>query len=731
MRGSRQRGRAVLIKNWLGLIVGMLMLSAALDGAASARARAAARLTPLPQLRTVVVNATKRPQRLRDIPMSVTVLGGAQLRRLHAVNLSDYVQMIPGMVMVASDPAHVNLVLQGINAEGVGSTIGVYLDESPYGSSSALADGRIMTPNIDTFDLKRIEVLRGPQGTLYGANTLGGLVRFVTQPPNPSRFDTEVQLGADDVAHAGLGWSTRAMVNIPLARDAALRIDGYRWKHAGFIDDPTRQLSHINGAGEKGGRVSLLWGQPHGVTVRVTAYRQDMALDGSNGVDLTTVPSKATASGMRVSLTPLFGTLEQGRIASETSTVKNRLYNATVHWNLGWSAFTSVTSYGIYSGEQIADTTAVFGTLQRSDLRLHKLTQELRLASTGARHLSWLLGVFYTHESARLHQNLIPTRTSPRAEFAQLNSTYLELAGFGDVTYRFSGTFDLSVGARWAHNRQSSLEFGLASATGRSSEGVFTYSLAPHWHVSRDTLVYLRAATGYQPGGPNALPPNRPADVPATFQSDTLTDYELGVKTLQLHARLSLDANFFYIEWRKIQLITIVGHYGLDGNGGSALSKGFEWQTTWLPLDRLTVRLGGAYTDARLTSNTNPVLVGARAGARLPYIPQWSGSLAADYTYYKRGGVAAFVGADWRYTGQRESGFDPALGQTSLPADSEFDLQTGMVRGHWTLELYGRNITDRRSISEIGPGGSIVTRAAPIGDVTAPRVIGLTLTMRF
>ncbi len=136
----------------------------------------------------------------------------------------------------------------------------VYLDEIPYGSSSALADGRIMAPNIDAFDLKRIEVLRGPQGTLYGANTLGRLVRFVTHPPNPSRFDAELQWGADDIAHAGVGWSTRAMVKIPLARAAALRIDGYRWKHAGFIADPTRQLSHVNGAGEKGGRVSLLWG---------------------------------------------------------------------------------------------------------------------------------------------------------------------------------------------------------------------------------------------------------------------------------------------------------------------------------------------------------------------------------------------------------------------------------------------------------------------------------------
>ena len=134
------------------------------------------------------------------------------------------------------------------------------------------------------------------------------------------------------------------------------------------------------------------------------------------------------------------------------------------------------------------------------------------------------------------------------------------------------------------------------------------------------------------------------------------------MKTLQVDERLSLDADVFYIEWRKIQLIIIVGDYGVDGNGGSALSEGFEWQATWIPINRLTVRLGGAYADARLISNTNPVRVAARLSARLPYIPQWSGSFAAAYTLYKCGGVPAFAGANCRYTGRRDSGFDPELG---------------------------------------------------------------------
>lgn len=698
---------------------------------ACAAAPAAAQAPRHEQLQIIVVTATKRPEPLRNVPMSISVVSGATLQQMHEVNFADYVQTVPGLVMVASDPAHVQLAIRGINTEGTGATIGTYLDESPYGSSSALADGLTMTPNIDTFDMKRIEVLRGPQGTLYGANTLGGLIKFVTNPPDPSRFDDKVQLGVDDIAHGGFGWSTKAMVNLPLTADLAMRVDGYRWKHAGFIADPTRSLKHVNDSGEKGGRVSILWGHPDEVTVRLTAYAQNIHVGGTNGVDLTTVPSASTGSGMRVSLTPMFGALAQGRAASETSTVRNRLYNATVHWNLGWGRLTSATSYGTYSGNQIEDATALFGTLIRANLAEHKLTQEVRLASSGVHTLDWLVGFFYTHETAGLRQDLVPTLTSAPLGFVQVTSSYLETAGFANATYHFSKAFELSVGGRWAHNRQTALEYGLASAQGKSAQGVFTYSVAPRWHLSADTMLYARVAKGYQPGGPNILPPNPPASVPASFRADTLTNYELGVKTRQLDGRLSLDMDAFYIDWNGIQLETVVDNFGVNGNGGSAVSKGLEWDATWKPVRRLLLRVGGAYTEAQLTSATNPLLVGARSGALLPYIPKWSGSISGDYTYYERGDLSAFVGADWRYTGRRESAFDPALGQTRLPSDSEIDLRTGLVRGRWSLDVYARNITDERGITEIDTGGSIVSQAAPVADVTTPRMIGLTLTGKF
>lgn len=725
MRRVRGRAEVIAVVALGGVVWGLTAHPAAAAESASAT-------TDDDRLQTIIVTATKRAEKSRDVPMSITAVGGDTLARLQEVNFADYAQTIPGMVMIASDPGHAQLALRGIETEGTGAVIGTYLDETPYGSSSSLANGLVMTPNLDTFDMQRIEVLRGPQGTLYGANTLGGLLKFVTDPPDPAAFDDEVQVGVDRTDHSGgTGWSTKGMVNLPLAAGLALRVDGYRWTEPGFIDDPALGQNDINGSGEKGGRASLLWDEVHDLSVRLTAYTEDLQLAGTDGVDVTTVPSAATASGERVSLTPLYGDLEQGRTVTEGSAVRYRLYNATVNWNLGWAALTSSSSYGTFDSSAIEDGTAVYGTLVRPVLQEHRITQELRLASPSDARIEWLLGLYYNHENAILHEDLVPTPAGTPLGFVQVSSAYLETAGFADVTYHFSSAFDLSLGGRWARNQQYALEFGLASAGGDSSENVFTWSVAPRWHVTQHTMAYIRVAKGYQPGGPNLLPPNPPPDIPATFKSDTLVNYEVGVKTEGLDGRLALDADVFDIKWNGIQLLTVVENFGVNGNGGSATSKGLEGDLSWIPVDRLTLRVGGAYTRARLTSNTDPILVGALSGEPLPYIPDWSGSANADYTFFRAGDVSAFAGAGWRYTGAREAGFDPALGRTGLPTDSEFDLHAGATRGRWQLEVYAKNITDERGIVELDTGTSAVSNAAPVVEVDQPRTIGLTLTGSF
>ncbi|HEX7724984.1 MAG TPA: TonB-dependent receptor plug domain-containing protein, partial [Rhizomicrobium sp.] len=412
----------------------------------------------------VVVTASKRAEKLQDVPMSVSAVTGDTLQRLNATSFSDLVSLIPSMAASASDPGHTRLILRGINTQGIGATLGTYIDETPFGSSTSLANGAVTTPNIDTFDMARVEVLRGPQGTLYGATTLGGLLKFVTNAPDPSGFDDLVQVGVDDVAHGGTGWSGKAMLNIPLADNVAVRGVFYHDNQPGFIDDPVRGKKDINGTNNTGGRASLLWQATPDLTIRVTGLAQNLKLDGSSAVDVNYVPSATSPSGLAYGLTPFSGPYQQSRTAPEPSTVRYRLYNATVDWNLGFGTLTSATSYGKFTDHSSQDVTALYGTLLFTDFRQKKFTQELRLASAEGQKLEWLAGFYYTHETEGQLQNIAPTHHGAGLGTLTFDSGYAETAGFLNFTYHFTDAFDIAVGGRYADNSQHANEYGLASA---------------------------------------------------------------------------------------------------------------------------------------------------------------------------------------------------------------------------------------------------------------------------
>lgn len=705
-------------------------ITTALLGTISFLALAAPALADSNSIEEVVVTANKRAEKLQDVPMSVSAVTGDTLQTLNATSFADLVSLIPSMASSASDPGHTRLILRGINTNGIGATLGTYIDETPFGSSTSLANGAVTTPNIDTFDMTRVEVLRGPQGTLYGATTLGGLLKFVTNPPDPSGFDDLVQVGVDDVAHGGTGWSGKAMLNVPLADNAAVRGVIYHDDQSGFIDDPARGKKDINGTNDTGGRLSLLWNVTPDFTVRLNALTQNLTIDGSSAVDTTYVPSATSPSGLAYGLKPFSGPYEQSRTAPEPSTVRYRLYNGTVDWNLGFGTLTSATSYGEFTDHSSQDVTALYGTLLFTDFRQKKFTQELRLASPEGEKFEWLAGFYYTHETEGQLQNIAPARHAVGLGTLTFDSGYAETAGFLDLTYHFTDAFDLAVGGRYAGNSQHANEYGLASAKGDSSENVFTWSVAPSWHIDDHTMLYARVAKGYQPGGPNVLPPSPPAGVPASFNSDTLINYELGLKGDLADGRVSFDVDAFYINWDSIQLLTYIGGYSVNGNGGTATSKGAEWNVSWTPVDGLDFRFGGAYVDAYLTADTDPILIGAKDGDPLPYVPKWSMSLDGDYHFVATGDFSPFVGASWRYVGERYTSFDASFGQTRYPSYNEFDLRAGLDYKDWTIEVYAKNVTDKRTFSQTFLGGSAANGGAPVVYIDQPRTIGVTLTAK-
>jgi iron complex outermembrane receptor protein len=234
------------------------VLATALLAGTSLIPLAASAQTNNSSVETVIVTAEKRSEEVKNVPLSLTVLGQDQLNLLNSRSFEDYVNDVPGLSLSEDSPTHAELILRGISAGGDGATVETYLDETPYGSSNALANAIDTAPNLDTYDMQRVEVLRGPQGTLYGANALGGILKFVSNAPDASGFADSFELGAMDMDHGGDDGSVRGMVNVPITDDLAVRAVGFYDRTPGYIDDPALGASHTNDVLSEGGRASVL-----------------------------------------------------------------------------------------------------------------------------------------------------------------------------------------------------------------------------------------------------------------------------------------------------------------------------------------------------------------------------------------------------------------------------------------------------------------------------------------
>jgi hypothetical protein len=489
----------------------------------------------------------------------------------------------------------------------------------------------------------------------------------------------------------------------------------------------------------------------------VAAQLQDIDSDGSSIVDADPA-----------SLEPLNSDV-QSRYQSEWNDTKYRVYSATADWNFGPASLESITSFGTFESNFHTDlaiatnltggpplaslVTLLFGNASTRPLSAilpqttstDKFTQELRLVSRKSDSFEWLVGGYYTDEDSAIKQkiNAVEAGTDalasgiPDLADVSLDSTYEELAGFANATWHATPRFDLSFGGRASHNKQvaSQLSDGvLAGGLTRyddveSSENPFTFSVAPRFEIKPNASVYGRVATGFRPGGPNVLPPAAPSTVPRTYDSDTLTSYEVGLKSGGgASDKFSVDFSAYYLDWEDIQLFLVVNNFGINGNGGTAVSKGLEFAGSVFPTAGLALTLNAAYTDAKLTQDTHPV-VGGKDGDPLPYVPEWSFGLNADYEWTVKGSSRAYVGASLGYTGERTVEFNNRAADGSLrKADSyvTLNLRAGAYLGRWSVELYGKNLTNDRGVTSIGTAGPLPNGAIGLGYVR-PRAIGVSV----
>jgi outer membrane receptor protein involved in Fe transport len=702
----------------------------------------------------VIVTAQKRSEALIDVPQAVSVVDGGVLERQQATSFQDYLKLVPGLQLSQTTPGQGRLVMRGVNTGGVASTIGVYVDETPFGSSSGLVNGAVLAADFDTFDMQRIEVLRGPQGTLYGASSLGGVLKFVPNLPQTDKSEARVRVSAESVQDGEMGYSGTGMVNVPLSDTFAVRATGYYRDIGGFIDSigtaGSDRQDDINGSKSYGGRVAALWSPSDTFSARVSAVVQNIRNDA--GGDIESDPN---------TLKTLHGGPTQSQFVQEFTDFDYRVYNATLDWDLGFATLTSATSYNQLEEPFRSDLTAQFSALLTAAFgfppnelyndqttKYDKVTEELRLASPSSDKFEWLLGAYYTKEKGDILQHFVAVQPGtltplvlPPLGDATLHSNYEEIAGFFSGTIHFGDSFDLTLGGRYSTNDQDAHQVSAgalagapANLTADSSEDVVTYSVAPKWKLDEHKSLYLRVSSGFRPGGPNVVPPAAPATVPRIYDSDSLTSYEAGLKVESADRAYTLDIALFHIDWEDIQLFARVNNFGVNVNGGGAGSYGFELTGSAYLTDGFNVSLNGSLADTHLKDDT-PALSGGKKGDPLPFTPEWSASLNANYEWSVGAQAMAYVGGSVRHLSDQTASYDLAYRtahgrQRVIDAYDVIDLQTGVDFGRWTIELYGKNLTDEDGKTSTGAIGSIPQGALPTG-VIRPRTFGLTLGFNF
>jgi len=699
----------------------------------------------------IIVTAQKREERLQDVPAAVSVVSGEVLLDQHLLDLQDYYATVPGLAITDyGTGGRVGLSMRGLSTGNFGNpTVGITVDDVPIGATNTAAvNGAQYVPQLDPSDIQRIEFLKGPQGTLYGASSIGGVMRYVTVTPNLSSTSGRAELDGDTVTSGGQGFGVRASVNVPLIENLwGLRFSVLDRQEPGYIDDPTHGRFNVNRVDTSGGRIDTLIEPWSMWSFRVTALVERTVGYGDATVDTDYryQPLRDYYAHDRLPGTGGY----QYQTALATGTIKYEAADFTV---------ASITAYDRYVDYENSDFTlyygayanaffpGAFGSAVLTWLHTDKFSEELRFSSAAGRRFEWLIGGFYTVENNGSNtQSIFANELNSGAVDGTLLSylwhpRYREIAGFADATMHFTESFDLQLGAREGYNSQTynqdvsgPFQGGTSLLNTRSSDNAFTYLVTPRLRLSPSLMLYARLATGYQAGGPNT-PSTPSASIPLVYGPATTTNYEIGAKSDFWDHRLSLDAAAFYVLWSKIQLTGMTANgFTYTFNGGRARSDGVELAMDFRPLQGLTIAGSFAYTNAELTNSAGAGFPGV-SGDSLPFSSRYSASLSGEEKVALSSSVNGFVGATVAYVGKRFEGFPASLGepQPTVPSYTYGNLQGGLEREGYRAALFIKNITDTRGILS----SSQFTDFTPTSGIwhtafITPRTVGVSLEKRF
>ena len=669
--------------------------------------------------RIIIVTATKRDANLQDIPFSINAQTAEDIQKSGAVTLEDLSRNVAGLTVQNLGPGQSQVSIRGVSAgqivrdqPGVKEQVGVYLDESVISLS-------LFTPDIDLFDLNRVETLRGPQGTLFGSGSVGGTIRYITNQPRLGTTEGMVEANLNLVDGDDIGGHLKGAINLPLGDKSAARAVGYYTRYGGFINAIGPAGGEDVNSGERyGGRLALTFEPSDRVSITPRILYQKVTADGFNRQELFSLfANQFTTTRPQVT----FDEREQYLLLREAFEDETIIADATIKVGFGGVELTSVTSYIDRSILVSRDASALTGSVSvdlgypdasvllpsnlRDTTKLETITQELRLASDTDGPLQWVFGGFYSTID-RVYTQRLPTPGYDAVTDATLGAgtsaavsngfpvdspfnsdlpyDIEQFAVFGEASLDLTDALTVTAGGRYYDFKEErTITTGGLFANGdqgvvdRTASDGFTPRFLVSYAVSDAVTVNAQASKGFRLGGVND-PLNTPlcnAQDLALFggfqnyDDETLWNYELGIKTQG--RGFTFNSGVFHTDIRDLQVTLDAGSCSsrIVFNVDKAQTTGFEFELGLQPADGFDFSLSGSIVEAEFeTTLPAPldVATGIRDGNRLPSVPKFQISASAGYEWQVADGTNAFVNTSFQHVGNR----------FTQPADQEDNPRT-------------------------------------------------------
>jgi iron complex outermembrane receptor protein len=732
------------------------------------------------QVDDIIITAQRRESTVLKTSGSVTAISGDQLQARGLSEFSSVAATIPGLSSGTSGPGQTEFNLRGVSSPGGNSaTVGFYLDDTPLTAAANSNSGKVVVdPNL--YDINRVEVLRGPQGTLYGSSSMGGTIRIISNQPDASKIDASAQVKLSGTEGGGFNHTENAMINLPLIPDKlALRLVGTEevqsgWIHRVVIAPGTfpdlvglergdvaaapvaKDYDQSNRIKLQAIRGALRFEPVEGLSITPSIFYQHLTQDGPSAFD--TKP----------------GTLAHYDAYDIPEPYAERFVMGTlnVQYHVGGLDFTSNTAKFSRKQTLIQDTTEgleyAFGVTfpylagpvtfnARDDTK--QFSQEFRLASSGDTRFKWLVGAFYSNLQSQGNNGSIVPGLLPIVGTSNLFTRHQpyqikQEALFGELSYKLTPTLKVTAGLRgYKYDTNiTNISSGFVGPTGDDTVTTVTAEaknsgVNPKFDLtftpSDQLTLYGTVGKGFRPGGGNQPVPTNSASPtgaqcaadlaafgltasPTAFGPDSLWSYEVGGKARLFNRKLSLNASAYQIDWKGIQQGVALGcGFSYTANAGQARIRGAELEVSAILLDGLRLDASAGFIDGKLTQGN--IAVGSVAGQPLQTVPRWTGNVGLSYSRPISGSLKFISHAEYIYTGPRVNGGFLTL--TPTPAVELVNARIGLTNDRWSVTAFVDNVFNKKAIFNYIAQQAIslpfYDRAATNQPLTAGVTIGL------